>query len=71
MHTEMQNGQSILEEKNFLFSLDHPFIMKLRYAFQTPTDAYLIMDFLQGGDLLFHLNDKKFFSEKMARFYGA
>lgn len=38
--------KNILEEKNFLFQLDHPFIMKLKYAFQTPTDAYLIMDFL-------------------------
>lgn len=62
---------NIIRERNFLYELKHPFVLKLRYAFQTPTDIYMIIDFLQGGDLFFHLNKKGFFSEKMARFYGS
>jgi len=35
--------------------IDHPFIVKLHYAFQTPERLYLIQDFMIGGELFFHL----------------
>jgi serine/threonine protein kinase len=40
-----------LTERNVLSMLNHPFIVKLRYAFQTNTHLCLLMDFCPGGDL--------------------
>lgn len=39
----------IKNEKYLLESFDHPFIVKLRYSFQTNNKLFLVMDFMQGG----------------------
>eukprot|EP01041_Mallomonas_annulata_P001136 gene1136-2202_t len=51
--------------------MDHPFIVKLHYAFQTSTKLCLVLDFASGGELFFHLSRLKRFSESMTRFYAA
>ncbi|PNJ29607.1 RPS6KA2 isoform 13, partial [Pongo abelii] len=38
-------------ERDILAEVNHPFIVKLHYAFQTEGKLYLILDFLRGGDL--------------------
>lgn len=43
-------------ERNILVDVEHPFIVKLHYAFQTTGKLYLILDFLRGGDLFSRLN---------------
>jgi serine/threonine protein kinase len=35
---------------------DHPFIMKLQFSFQDKEHLYLIMDFINGGELFYHLS---------------
>jgi len=40
-------------EKEIFESLDNPFIVKLRYAFQNSKNLYLVMDFMQGGPIKF------------------
>ncbi len=50
---------------------DHPFIVKLNYAFQTESKVYMIMEFVNGGELFFHMRKEKKFDEKRARFYTA
>jgi len=37
-------------ERNILKRINHPFIVKLNYAFQTPKKLALVMDFYAGGD---------------------
>lgn len=49
----------------------HPFVMRLHYSFQSKGKLYLIMDFLRGGDLFYHLSREKRFQEDRARFYAA
>lgn len=51
--------------------LNHPFIVKLHFAFQTPERLYFVIDFLNGGELFFHLRKEQRFSESRARFYAA
>ena len=51
--------------------MDHPLILKLHYAFQTPMCLYMVFDYVNGGDLFFHIKKKGNLSEKDARFYGA
>ena len=51
--------------------IDSPFIIKLYYAFQSDTRLFFITDFLNGGELFYHLRKDKKFSEKRACFYAA
>ncbi|KAF1334071.1 Agc/akt protein kinase, partial [Globisporangium splendens] len=58
-------------ERRILRDIDHPFVVRLRYAFQTEDKLYLVMDYYNGGSLFFHLRKSRKFSEKRARFYAA
>lgn len=58
-------------ERRVLSSIDHPFIVKLHYAFQTDTKLYLVLDYAAGGELFFHLSRMRRFPEVMTRFYAA
>lgn len=50
---------------------EHPFICSLKYAFNTDTRLFMVSEFCQGGELFFHLKQKRFFSNDMVRFYSA
>merc|ERR1719295_149511 len=41
--------------------------MTLRYAFQTATKLYFVLDYYTGGELFFHLKKKRRFDEGEAR----
>ncbi len=58
-------------ERKILEEIDHPFLMKLHYAFQSPTKLYLVMDYLTGGELFFHLKNDHRFPEERVRLYAA
>lgn len=49
----------------------HPFLMKLHYSFQDNDNLYLVMDFINGGELFFHLQNERRFSNERSRFYTA
>ena len=48
---------------------DNPFIVKLYYAFQNEYKLYMVMEFMAGGELFFHLRKSGRFTEDRARFY--
>jgi len=52
-------------------SSSHPFIVSLKYAFQTPDTLNLVIDFCAGGELYYHLSRVGRFPEERARFYAA
>ncbi|KAJ0047506.1 hypothetical protein Pint_15349 [Pistacia integerrima] len=58
-------------ERDILTKVMHPFIVQLRYSFQTKSKLYLILDFINGGHLFFHLYRQGIFSEDQARIYTA
>ncbi|XP_065876708.1 serine/threonine-protein kinase AtPK2/AtPK19-like [Euphorbia lathyris] len=58
-------------ERDILSKVIHPFIVQLRYSFQTKSKLYLILDFVNGGHLFFHLYRQGIFSEDQARVYTA
>ncbi|PWA79519.1 cGMP-dependent kinase, Protein kinase [Artemisia annua] len=58
-------------ERDILTKVVHPFVVQLRYSFQTKTKLYLILDFINGGHLFFHLYRQGIFSEDQARVYTA
>ncbi|RWS17163.1 ribosomal protein S6 kinase 2 beta-like isoform X1 [Dinothrombium tinctorium] len=58
-------------ERDILAEVNHPFIVKLNYAFQTEGKLYLVLDFLRGGDLFTRLNKEVMFTEEDVKFYLA
>lgn len=48
-----------------------PFIVGLKFSFQTPTDLYLVTDYMSGGELFWHLQKEGRFPEDRAKFYIA
>lgn len=60
-----------LTEKSVLSKMDHPFLAKLHWSFQTAEKLYFILDFINGGELFHHLSREKKFTEDRAKFYAA
>eukprot|EP00927_Polykrikos_kofoidii_P052846 TRINITY_DN4683_c0_g1_i6.p1 TRINITY_DN4683_c0_g1~~TRINITY_DN4683_c0_g1_i6.p1 ORF type:complete len:330 (+),score=59.71 TRINITY_DN4683_c0_g1_i6:68-1057(+) len=58
-------------ERNVLEAVNHPFIVNLFYAFQTPKKLYFVLEFCPGGELFFHLSRAGRFAEGRCRFYAA
>lgn len=62
---------SVLNERQLLSFLKHPFIVNMIYAFQDRENLYLIMDLMTGGDLRYHLALKRTFTEAQTKFFVA
>ena len=60
-----------LTERAILEKIDHTFIVKLKYAFQTPDKLCFVTEYMPGGELFYHLRKQRYFSEDKARFYIA
>ena len=58
-------------ERDIMQLITHPFVAKLHYAFQSNECLYFVTDFLNGGELFFHLCNEIRFSEDRAKFYAA
>ncbi len=54
-----------LTERNVLSLTNHPFIVKLMYAFQTDEELFLIMEYCPGGDLSHYIKKEKKFIETL------
>lgn len=50
-------------EKMILEHVNHPFLVNLAYAFQTPEKIFFVMQFMKGGELFQHLRNAKRFDE--------
>lgn len=69
---KMRKSEALcINERNILAMVDSKFIVCLKYAFTTPSDLYLILDLMTGGDLGFHLCRKGRFSVPEAKYYAA
>lgn len=60
-----------LAEKTVLAKIRNPFIVPLKFAFQSPDKLYLVLAFVNGGELFHHLQVEGRFNEDRARFYTA
>lgn len=61
----------ILAERTVLALVNNPFIVPLKFSFQTPDKLYLVMSFVNGGELFYHLQREGKFDEYRSRFYAA
>ncbi|KQK14619.1 serine/threonine-protein kinase AtPK2/AtPK19 isoform X1 [Brachypodium distachyon] len=68
---EKNHSEYMKAERDILTKVDHPFVVQLRYSFQTKYRLYLVLDFINGGHLFFQLYKQGLFREELARIYTA
>ena len=58
-------------ERDLMVKINNPFIVNIKSAFQDDTNLYLVSEFMQGGDMFFHMHDGQIviFSHDKTRFY--
>jgi beta-adrenergic-receptor kinase len=66
-----KSEQLALNERQALAAVESKFVISLSYSFQSPTDVYLILDLMTGGDLGFHLHQRGCFSKRECIYYTA
>lgn len=62
---------NVVIERNILVGINHHFVIKLKYAFQTKDELYFILQYCPGGELFNLLSMRREFTEEQARFYLA
>jgi len=60
-----------LAERRILERVHSPFVVSLHFAFQNASKLYMVLDFMKGGELFYHMRHLGRFSEDRARFYAA
>mmetsp|Transcript_32030 Transcript_32030/g.31739 ORF Transcript_32030/g.31739 Transcript_32030/m.31739 type:complete len:264 (-) Transcript_32030:151-942(-) len=60
------NLANLMNEIKLIKKLDHPNIVKLHYVYESSTHIYLVIDYLEGGDLLSRIIKRKVYNEKTA-----
>lgn len=65
---QTENAQT---ERKILEKMHCPYIVQLHSAFQSKKSLYYVMDFMQGGELFYHLKNAYRFSEEKTKFFAA
>ena len=58
-------------ERDLMVKINSPFIVNIKSAFQDISKLYIVSEFMQGGDMFFHMHDGRIvtFNNEKARFY--
>ena len=57
-------------ERDLMIELTSPFIVNIKFAFQDETKLYIVSEFLQGGDMFYHMHHSTInFTESTVKFY--
>ena len=46
-------------ERDLMVKINSPFIVNIKFAFQDDSRLYIVSDFMQGGDMFYHLHAQK------------
>eukprot|EP01088_Endostelium_zonatum_P019374 TRINITY_DN6652_c0_g1_i1.p1 TRINITY_DN6652_c0_g1~~TRINITY_DN6652_c0_g1_i1.p1 ORF type:complete len:735 (+),score=190.23 TRINITY_DN6652_c0_g1_i1:151-2355(+) len=65
-----KSERNLISERNILCN-SHPFLVHLHYSFQNSSHFFLVMDYVSGGDVFFHLRRLHRFTESIARVFAA
>ena len=63
--------KSVSNERRFLENFNYNLLCNMYYAFQDEDTLYIVMDYLSGGDLRFHICRRDYFTEKETKFIAA
>ncbi|GIX83896.1 putative protein kinase C delta type homolog [Caerostris extrusa] len=62
---------TMIERRVLALGTQHPYMCKLYCTFQTKSYLFFVMEYLNGGDLMFHIQERRQFDVKRAMFYAA
>ena len=64
---------NVIQEKNTMLQCIHPFILRLFTTFKNPSSVFMLLEFVQGGELftVLHTPTRDGVPEAQAKFYGA
>ncbi|XP_017707387.1 protein kinase C delta type isoform X2 [Rhinopithecus roxellana] len=62
---------TMVEKRVLTLAAENPFLTHLICTFQTKDHLFFVMEFLNGGDLMYHIQDKGRFELYRATFYAA
>ncbi|XP_034939447.1 serine/threonine-protein kinase pakA-like isoform X1 [Chelonus insularis] len=62
---------TLIERKVLTLATRHPYLCHLFCTFQTDSHLFFVMEYLNGGDLMFHIQKSGRFPEFRAKFYAA
>ncbi|XP_029835585.2 titin isoform X1 [Ixodes scapularis] len=62
---------TLIERRVLAMGTQHPFLCNLFCTFQSQSHLFFVMEFLNGGDLMFHIQQSGRFDQDRARFYAA
>ena len=69
---EEADYRHIMSERKILSQdMQHPFLIKLKCAFQSESKLFIVMQYVNGGEIFFHLQKDLKFTELRAKFYAA
>ncbi|XP_046871513.1 LOW QUALITY PROTEIN: protein kinase C theta type [Hypomesus transpacificus] len=62
---------TMVERRVLSLAWEHPFLTHLYCTFQTKENLFFVMEYLNGGDLMFHIQSCHKFDLQRSRFYAA
>ena len=65
---EPNRRKSVKREMKIMEKLDHPNIAKLYEVFESHKQVFIIMEYVNGGDLMFQIQRARKFDESRARY---
>lgn len=68
---KLKQVEHTLNEKRVLCAVNFPFIVSLKIHFKDNSNLYMLLDFVNGGEMFTHLRKMGRFSEPHARFYAS